>query len=31
MSQILKKKAGFDIAGLPLDDIYSEGEKVSEM
>ena len=31
MSLIEKKKASFDMAGLPLDDIYSEGDEVSKM
>ena len=31
MSQSLKTKANFDLAGLPLDDIYSESMQVGKL
>lgn len=31
MQQNLSKKANFDLAGLPLDDIYSESPQIGKM
>ncbi len=31
MQQNLRKKANFDLAGLPLDEIYLESPQISKM